>query len=220
VLKASSVFAVRSVVVHGGTPALDSQVRATMQRAVAGKSLLAVDTAPLTRTLDGMAYVRAARVDRAFPSTLSITLSVERPAAVAKSGHSAWLVSGDGRVLGPAAAGTAKHLPRVVLPGGLTFSSGRVARQEDLQTALLTLHQTPAWFRARIGRITEIVPTGSALTLVIGRRLQLRLGSTDQLALKLRVAARWLDTMPDSDRASLLYMDVSAPAKPAIRYRK
>ncbi len=219
-LKGSSVFAVRSVVVHGGSPALDAQVAQAMRQAVGTRNLLAVDTAPLTRTLDALPYVRAARVDRAFPNTLSITLSVERPAAVASSGRSAWMVSGDGRVLGPPQPSIARHLPRVVLPHGLHFTAGDVARQPQLVTALQTLRTTPAWFRQRVGRIGEVVPTASALTLVVGHRLQVRLGSIDQLQLKLRVAARWLGTMPASDRASLLYVDVSAPARPALRYRK
>ncbi len=218
-LKASSVFAVRTVVVHGGSPALDAQVQAQMQQAVAGRSLLAVDTAPLTRTLEQIAYVRAARVDRAFPNTLSVTLAVERPVAVAASGHSAWLVSGDGRVLGTATV-AGSHLPKVVLPGGLTLATGAIARQANLTTALQTLHSTPAWFGQRVGRITEIVPGTSALTLVINRKLQVRLGSIEELPLKLRVAARWLGTMPASDRASLLYVDVSAPARPALKYKK
>jgi cell division septal protein FtsQ len=190
-----------------------------MQQAVAGRNLLAVDTAPLTRTLEQMAYVRAARVDRAFPSTLSVTLAVERPVAVAASGRSAWLVSGDGRVLSPATTAAA-HLPKVVLPGGLTLATGSLSHQTNLATALHTLHSTPAWFRQKVGRITEIVPGASALTLVINGRLQIRLGSIEGLALKLRVAARWLGTMPASDRASLLYVDVSAPARPALKYKK
>lgn len=218
-LKASSVFAVRSVVVRGGSAALDARVQAQMQQAVAGRSLLAVDTAPLTRTLDQMAYVRSARVDRAFPNTLSVTLAVEQPVAVAASGRSAWLISGDGRVLGPATA-TAPHLPRVVLPGGLSLATGAVARQANLTTGLETLRSTPAWFRHKVGRITEIVPGRSSLTLVINGRLQVRLGSIEELSLKLRVASRWLGTMPAADRASLLYVDVSAPGRPALKYRK
>jgi cell division septal protein FtsQ len=219
VLKASSVFAVKSVVVHGGSPALDAQVQAQMQQAVAGRSLLAVNTAPLTRTLEQMAYVRAARVDRAFPNTLSVTLAVERPVAVAASGHSAWLVSGDGRILGTTTAAAA-HLPKVVLPGGLTLATGSLSRQANLATALRTLHLTPDWFRRQVGPITEIVPGTSSLTLVVNGRLQVRLGSIEQLSLKLRVAARWLGTMPASDRASVLYVDVSAPATPALKYKK
>ena len=66
VLKASSVFAVRSIVVHGGSSQLDAQVQAAMAAQVSGRNLLAVNTSPLENTLLRMPYVKAVRVDRAF----------------------------------------------------------------------------------------------------------------------------------------------------------
>jgi hypothetical protein len=55
---------------------------------------------------------------------------------------------------------------------------------------------------------------------VFGHRLQLRLGSTNGLALKLRVAAKVLGEMGASIRRSVAYVDVSAPARPAVGYKK
>ena len=55
---------------------------------------------------------------------------------------------------------------------------------------------------------------------VFGHGLQVRLGDTDRLALKLRVAARVLSKMGAPIRRSVAYVDVSAPARPAVGYRK
>jgi len=55
---------------------------------------------------------------------------------------------------------------------------------------------------------------------VFGHGLQVRLGTAGSLGLKLHVAARVLVRMGDSIRHSVAYVDVSAPARPAIGYKK
>jgi hypothetical protein len=47
-----------------------------------------------------------------------------------------------------------------------------------------------------------------------------RLGTTGSLEVKLHVAARVLSRMGASIRHSVAYVDVSAPARPAIGYKK
>jgi cell division septal protein FtsQ len=216
-LKASSVFAVRSIVVRGGTPALDSQVSAAMADAVSGRNLLAVNTSPLRASILRIPYVKAARVDRAFPNTLAVTLLVERPAVVATSGHSSWLISSDGRVLAQAKQVRKLHLPRALLPSGLALKVGSVARQHSVVVALHALADTPAWFVRQTGNIAEVVAQPSQpLTLVLRGGPQVRLGSPDQLDVKLQVAARLLGT---PHAGSLAYIDVSAPTRPALKFK-
>jgi cell division septal protein FtsQ len=219
VLKASSVFAVRSIVVEGGTASLNAQVKAVMAGAVSGRSLLEVSTSPLQRELLRMPDVRTARVDRAFPNTLRVTLVPERPAVIAVAGRSAYAVASDGRVLGPADPSRSR-LPEVSLATHGMPAAGSSTQDANLRAALAALASTPAWFDRRVGRITRLVPRTGSLTLVVGHGLVLRLGSIGPLDLKLQVAARVLGVMPRRDRRSLAYVDVSAPGHPALGYRK
>lgn len=218
VLKRSSVFAVRSIVVHGGSPALDAQVRAAMAGQVSGRNLLAVNTSPLQDALLHMPYVKAVRVDRAFPNTLAITVVAEHPAMVAQSGKSAWLVASDGRVLAPARH--PHHLPRVILPKHTVLTIGSVAADHNLGVALRTLRQTAAFTRD-VGGLKQILSQPNLpLTIVLRHGLQVRLGTPDQLGLKLQVAGRVLGRMTSGERHLLAYVDVSAPARPALSYRR
>jgi len=50
--------------------------------------------------------------------------------------------------------------------------------------------------------------------------LQVRLGTTSELALKLRVAANVLSEMSAPIRRSVAYVNVSAPARPTVGYKK
>jgi cell division protein FtsQ len=217
-LRSTSVFAVRSVDVRGGTSELDAQVQSAMQAAVAGRSLLDVDTAPLERRLRAMPYVKSVRVDRAFPNTLAVTVVPERPAVTARVGGAMFAVAADGRVLGPADA-RMRRLPDVTLPAGRAMPVGRTTGDADLRRALGLLAGTPAWFRHRVGRVIRVVPQADAAALVMNGGMQVRLGSPEQLGLKLAVAARVLRYMPSGDRRSLAYVDVSAPGRPALGYR-
>ncbi len=213
VLKASSVFAVRSVDVRGGPPALDAQVRQLLMRSSGGRNLLSVDASSLERTVEGMPYVRSVTVDRAFPNALSVTLVPYHPAVAAAVGGSTYLVASDGRVLSVAAK-QPPHLAAVVLPGASKLTVGTTARDPNLQAALAVLTAAPPQFGRRLGAITRIYSGGGSLTAVIGRHLKIKLGVPTQLALKLRVAARVLSAQ-GANRSRLAYVDVSAPLRVA-----
>jgi cell division septal protein FtsQ len=158
------------------------------------------------------------RVDRAFPNTLAITVLPEHPALVAQSGRSAWLVASDGRVLAPARH--PHHLPRAILAAHVALTVGSVAGEHDLSVALRTLSETSAFAR-HVGGVKQIISQPSLpLTIVLRHGLQVRLGTPDQLGLKLQVAGRVLGRMTSRERHSLAYVDVSAPARPALSYRR
>jgi len=77
----TSVFAVQSIEVRGGTPAVRAQVRAALAEDV-GRSLLRVDTDTLSRALSPLPAVRSFTYDRAFPHTLRIVVRAEQPVLV------------------------------------------------------------------------------------------------------------------------------------------
>jgi cell division protein FtsQ len=219
VLRTSSVFAVTAIEVHGGDRGLDLQVEAAVSKEVAGKSLLQVDASRIGQSLASMPYVRSVHVDRAFPHTLSVSVDVYRPAAYARVGKEGYLIASDGRVLGTAVK-QPKHVPLVWLPTGSTLLIGKTSGDDNVRAALGVLASVPPGFRTQVGPIVRLVPSAGMVTAVIGKRnIRLRLGTPDQLPVKLAVAARVMRRIGSAQRANIAFLDVSVPSRPALGLR-
>jgi cell division protein FtsQ len=214
----SSAFAVSGVSVSGGGAIVSAEVRAAAVEAVGGRSLLRVDAGTIERAVERLPYVRTAVVDRAFPHTLSIQITTYRPAAAIRSGRSAYLVSSDGRVLSRDVPEN-NRLPVIRAARGLDLAPGRRVPAGDVAAALSVLRVVPHTFVHRVGHVRKLVTDDSGIVAVIGRGLQLRLGASSQLDLKLRVAVRVLRSMQATTRSALAYVDVSVPGRPALGYR-
>jgi cell division protein FtsQ len=214
----SSAFAVSGVSVSGGGAIVSAEVRAAAAEAVGGRSLLQVDAGAIERAVERLPYVRTAVVDRAFPHTLSIQITTYRPAAAIRSGRSAYLVSSDGRVLSRDVPEN-NRLPVIRAARGLDLAPGRRVPAGDVAAALSVLRVVPHTFVHRVGHVRKLVTDDSGIVAVIGRGLQLRLGASSQLDLKLRVAVRVLRSMQATTRSALAYVDVSVPGRPALGYR-
>jgi cell division protein FtsQ len=218
VLAMSSAFAVDHVTVAGAPPQLQHQIEATVTAAAGGRNLLEVDRAAITDKLSQIPYVRSVSVDRAFPHTLAVTVKVEHPAMVVSIAKTAYLISADGRVL-ESRAKAPPRLPLVTLPAGSTLIIGRSSGDANIQAALAVLAQAPKGFRHHVGRITELIPNSGMITAVVGTRLRLRLGTPDQLSLKLAVVQRVMHRITRAQRSEVAYIDVSAPGRPAYGLR-
>jgi cell division septal protein FtsQ len=117
-LRDSSLFDVHRVVITGANASLTPQVDAAVRSGVGGRSMLALSSGSLVRTIERVPGVHIARVDRDFPSTLRVRIWPEHAVAVAVSGHDRVLVAASGRVL--ASIGRRSRppdLPRIGLPG-------------------------------------------------------------------------------------------------------
>lgn len=218
-LEHSSVFSASRVVVDGGSAGVDAQVQALVAADVAGKSLLQVDASSLAARLEAMPVVRSARVDRAFPHTVAVTVVMERPVAFVRAGKTGYVISSDGRVL-RATATAPKHLARLVLPAGPPMTPGHTIASAPMQAALTVLTTAPRSFPRDIARIKGVTSGPGGVAAMFGHHLRLVLGDTTHLQLKLRVAALVLSKMGDSIRRSVAYVDVSSPARPTIGYKK
>ena len=213
----SSAFAVSGVSVSGGGAILSAEVRQAAVGAVGGRSLLQVDAGAIEQAVERLPYVRSATVDRSFPHTLSIQVTTYRPVAAVRSGKSGYLVSSDGRVLDtgvPAkwSAGDPRRTRARVTPGQDVPAGG-------IPAALDVLGAVPDAFAHRVGQIHKLMTGDAGIVAVIGRGLQVRLGSSAQLELKLRVAVRVLRSMQSATRSALAYVDVSVPGRPALGYK-
>jgi cell division protein FtsQ len=218
VLARSSAFAVTQVQVEGGPKFLRTQIQQQVAGQALGHSLLRTDAGAVARSLEQLPYVRSVKVDRAFPHTLSIQVDAYQPAVFVRAGGQGYLVASDGRVL----AATAKQpagVPLAAIPAGSTLAVGARTGDANVAAALALLAATPDRFKGKAGHITRITPNAGMLSVLLGKHIQLRLGTPDDLALKLQVAQRVLSRIRGTQRRDLAYLDVSAPSRPALGMR-
>jgi len=205
VLRTSSAFAIRHIVVTGGSPKVAAEVR----RALApfrGRSLLGLDAGELARRVDALPSVVSVGYDRGFPHTLRLTVVAEQPVAVLHRGTETWLLSARGRVIRKIPTGTHPGLALIWVP--------RKARIEVGQT----LFSEPALVSARAVALATHFPvhittasvTHGELTFHLRSGLLLYLGEPNDIRLKLAIVRRALHQLP----AGTTYLDVSLPGRP------
>jgi cell division protein FtsQ len=172
-----------------------------------GDSLVTLNGAAVVRRLDGLPVVADARYDRDFPHTLRVFVEPERPVAVVRRGPDSWLVSARGRVISSLERGERSTLPRIwvertvsVSPGGMLGGDPARAVRAAASLARSPLH----------GRVVSVRANPEELTLVLRSGLQLELGDSKDLPLKLVVGAR----IAASARLATGYIDLTVPDRP------
>lgn len=211
--RGTSLFSVHAVEVRGGSPAVTRRVEQALAP-LAGRSLLAIDAGDVDHALAGLPDVRAVEVDRAFPRTLRVRVSAERPAAVLRRGADAWLLSERGRVLHPIRGTPPRTLPRIWVARVATPADGAVLSEDEVQRPALTLGAVLEADRGFLGRVREARAGEDGVTLVLRSGVEVRLGSSEDVAVKLAVATRILDELSG---ASAGYVDVSVPDRAVAR---
>ena len=213
----SSLFAMHRVVVTGATPALTAQVQAAVRTSVGGRSLLALSSSAVARAVDGVPGVHVAKVDRDFPSTLRVRVWPEHAVAIAVSGHDRVVVSASGRVLATIGRrAKPPNLPHLGLPGHGVPAPGSRLGSPRLLAQLAAVSAIPAHFGAPVGWVRDDPARGLELELH-WPHLVIRLGPPVDLRQKLRAASLVMRAYPTiAARDALSYVDVSAPARPAV----
>jgi cell division septal protein FtsQ len=206
--QATSLFAVERVDVRGAPPDVAREIAAATKDLV-GRSLVAIDADEVEGTLRGLPSIAGVAVDRAFPNTLVIRVAPERAVAVARRGHSSWLVTESGEVIREIEAGSERALPRLWLPRGVAVRAGGV-----LPASFAPATRTLAAARevGVLRRAKGVRAAGDELTLVLRRGLEIRLGQPTDLALKLAVAAKVVRLV----ESGTTYVDVSVPERPVV----
>jgi hypothetical protein len=137
-----------------------------------------------------------------------VRIAPERPVAVVRRGHSAWLATGAGKVIATIATGTQRNLPRLWIARGTTIRVGGLVPPGMLPAtrALADARSVGLGGRVRGIRTTP----DDELVLVLRHGTELRVGRPVEVGLKLAIARRVLalvDGTPD-------YVDVSVPERP------
>ncbi len=203
----TSVFAVEEIRVEGASPAIASEVGRALS-ASRGTSLLAVDLAESHAAVVALPTIAAARFDRAFPHTLAVTVVAERPVAVIRQGADAFVVSARGRIIRSAKRGALPSLPRIWVPRSVGALALGTTVTDDVRTAVTAI--SPLAGRRFPSRVVSVAATPDELTLRLRSGLEIRLGDTANVELKLLVARRVIPRLQPGSR----YLDVSVPDRP------
>lgn len=201
----TSVFAVTTIDVRGARAPLADDVASALE-GLNGASLVALGERDVERRLARLPWVAEIAYDRAFPHTLRVFVTPERPLAVLRRGADAWLVSARGRVLEEMPRAARPLLPRVWLPARAEPRVGRVAPVEAAAAvrALAPAAGGPFLRRVRFVRLGE-----ESVTLVLRSGLEVRLGEPNDVPLKLEIARRILPSLLAPG-----YVDLSVPERP------
>lgn len=214
IARETALFAVDSVEVVGGSQDVAAKVREALSR-YEGTSLVKLDPDRVRADVERLSVVVSAKVDRAFPDTLRVSVRPERPVAVLRHGQAAWLVSSRGRVIREIEPGELTRLPRVWLTGAQhSLVPGAYVLDDEGGAAIRAIARIPEGFPARIEAATGTVDD---LRLTIGGNTELRLGEAADIRLKLEVAALVLRHLSAAERKQLLYLDVSVPTRVVAR---
>jgi hypothetical protein len=207
----TSIFAVHTIEIRGGDKTLQGQVKAALAGEV-GESLLKIDGDSLGRRLTPLPGVRAFEYDRAFPNTLRIVLRPEQPVLVLRTGADAYLVAATGRVIRTLAHPRRSHLPRLYVAA----KDVQVRVGEPLPPSIAAAAAALAPLQgAPLPGGVRFVRGGDELTLVLGGRLEVRLGDHGDLQLKLAIARRILRATGAATSGGG-YLDVSVPERPVL----
>jgi cell division protein FtsQ len=204
----TSVFALRRIEVDGAPPEVAAEVRKTLAP-YHGTSLVSFDSGRAARRLSTVAEIAGAQFDRAFPHTLKVRVRLERPVAILRQGSEAWLVSASARVL-RALDPPYPRMPRIWVPRSVDVAvnstlGGLGAKGVAAIAPLKPLH---------IGAdVRQVLTESGELTLTLASGLQLRLGDSGDLRLKLSIVKQLL---PLTSGAA--YVDVSVPERPVAGY--
>ncbi len=212
VARQSSIFAVRTLDVRGGTPAVRAEVKAALGDEI-GTSLLRVDGDALSSRLSTVPDVLTFRYDRHFPHTLRVTIRREQPVLVLHRQPDSFLVSSTGRVLRVLKNPRLSGLPRFWVPKTTHIAVGQDLTADDgaaAAAAVSALRKEP------LPQAVHVVVGGrEGLGLHLSSGLELRLGDPGDLRLKLAIAGRILSSGA-AQGATSGYLDVSVPERPVL----
>ncbi len=206
----TSVFSVRSIVIVGGTPRVQAELRASLAPEL-GRSLLRIGSSQIDRRVGTIPDLVGVTYDRQFPHTLRVRVDAERPVLLVRRGKDTWLVSARARVMQQLHTATLSSLPRVWVPKGTAIEVGSTLPAANGGVAAAAL--APIARHTFPTSVRFVRSSGSELTLVLQSGLEVRLGDLGDLRLKIAIARRILHAV-GAGASTSGYVDVSVPERP------
>ncbi len=197
----SPLLSVHRVDVRGAGPLRPSVVTAT--HIAVGAPLLFVDARAAAADVRRLPAVASARVERHFPTTVTVTVSLRVPVAWAPDGRgAAVLIDGHGVVIARTATAPL-GVPALVGLTKIPAPGGRVAPAAPAAVAAALARTLP-------GRAVDVTLGSLGLVVGVTGGPQLRFGDPTGLATKARAAAVLLGALA----RPATYVDVSVPDAP------
>ncbi|HWB23076.1 MAG TPA: FtsQ-type POTRA domain-containing protein [Gaiellaceae bacterium] len=207
----TSVFAVRKMVIVGGSAKTQAAVKAALTPEL-GRSLLRINNEDVQQRLSSVTTVRSVTVDREFPNTIKVRIKPELPVLLLRQGDAGWVVSTHGRVLNQVKNVHLSSLPRTYVPHNVPIALGATLTPEDGGLAAQAL--APLVGTRLFGRVRFVSVGGKELTLKLRSGVQVRLGDPGDLRLKFAITRKILAVLgPDATQG---YVDVSVPQRPVL----
>ncbi len=214
VARETSIFAVRTIAVSGGSPHVQAEVRRVLAPEL-GRSLIVVSGGEVAKLVAPLPDVVSVRFNRSFPHTLQVTVRPEHAVLLLRQRRKSWVVSSRGRVMATVQHPRASKLPRLWLPASVPVSVGERLPLYDGSLAAAAVAPIAAG-PVHVG-VRTVISSKSALTLVLGSGTQIRLGDLGDLQLKLAIARRILRiSTAEGIAAGSAYVDVSVPERPVL----
>jgi cell division protein FtsQ len=212
-LARSPLFGLSAVRVQGASAATRAAVLAAAGLRP-GEPYLAIHADQVRRRVEALPAVASARVTRAYPSSLRITVTERRPTAVVSSGGTRWLVAADGTVLERATAPRAgpPFVAGVPLPPGVGPGT-RLPPGNSLANALTALGGMAPALRGQV--------TGVTARSIDSLQFQLRGGAVVLYGLAERQAAKdaavlLVQKQLRSEGKQVVRIDVRSPSTPTV----
>ena len=203
------VFTVRDLVVTGADHYTKDQV-VRIARIPAGVTLVRLPAADIKRRLEADPWIASAEVDRDYPSTVRIAIAERTPAAVVDAGGDRlWLVSTDGRWLGPRTEGT-KLLPVIEDVPKLAPRAGAAVREVEVANAVKVLAGLSPKLRKRI--VTVSAPTVEETALKTRGGVEIFVGTATEMAVKDKIIGEIL-----AEHDGVVYINVRVTDRPTWR---
>ena len=216
-VRASPIFNVREVTVTGADPKVDATIQTMAEQSAEGHSLLAVNAGSIQSAIEAMPAVRSATVDRQFPNALSVSVVMYHPAVAVSVGSRTYLVADDAHVIGDGQEESRSGSSRWSCRPAPSWRWAQTATDHNLARGAVAAALDARLVQPPVRTDHRGDATGGTVTATVGSRMQLRLGTPDQLDLKMKVVTQSLGHFGPHDRTTIKYVDVSAPGTPGAQ---
>jgi cell division protein FtsQ len=214
-MRSTAAFSVQRAILPQVEYVTEPELRRALAPAI-GRNLFSVSPAELEERLLSLPYVKEAQVHRRFPHTLEVMLVEEQPrGVVAAKGGQRWLVSADGRVLGPTSSA---EEPLMVASGNPPVLEAGQELPSPLLEALPLLERLkdPSGWPSDFPVSSLQVSASGLATVLLISEVEIRMGEPTRLDDKLMVAAEILQQYSSEGR-KLEYVDVYLPDRPVAK---
>lgn len=228
VLRGSSTFTITKVEVEPTEHVSQEDIQKLVQVPV-GSTLLNVDTSALEADLRRNPWVASVSFERAFPSTLKMTITEQDVdmLVVMSSGSIAWYLGDAGTWIEPvkikaaegqstddAALGMASSegcLLVTDVPATIDPETGSQATDDVLTAVQAFRGGFSADFSAQV--VSYAAPSSDSVSCTLANGVEVLLGSATDISTKEQIVSRYLEKYPDN----LLYLNVRVVSNPAVR---